>query len=129
MRHVPPESDNVHGPSFDLGLLARRAAVDHHHRFTLEHGFPVYGTVASKRGARLLHIKPSDLERGHHLIANIDRRPKFHALRKIDAAWTGQLGPKHCGEQTSREKTVGDPLLEDGVGSEIVAQMNRVDVA
>ncbi len=72
-RHVLPAADNVHHGTFDLALLTRRAAVDHHHGFTLEHGLAVDGAVASQRRACLLDIEAGDLQRGDHLVADIDR--------------------------------------------------------
>ena len=63
--------------AFDLALLARGAAVDHHHRFALEHGLAVDGAIAGQRGATLFGVEAGDLQRGDHLVADIDRRPNF----------------------------------------------------
>src|SRR6266545_2519482 len=128
-RHVPPGADNVHHPSFDLALLAGRPAVDHHHGLALEHGLAVDGAVASKRRARLLGIKPGDAKRGYHFVANIDGRSELHALREIDAARPWKLGAEHRGEQAPGQEAMGDALLENRAGGEIVAQMDWVDVA
>src|SRR5262245_46292616 len=76
-------------------LLARRAAIDHHHRLAFEHGLAVDSAVAGERGAALVGIEAGDAKRGHDLVADIDRRLELHALGQIDAARARKLGPEH----------------------------------
>ena len=63
------------------------------------------------------------------LIADMHGSAEFEALREIDASRPRQLGAEHGGEQARSQEAVGDALLENGAGGEIVVQMDGIDVA